>query len=307
MKSNLYKILIVFLSKKDFKLLISDINGKIATIEVKIVNIMDTKYYLTEVDKIPDSIFCYHNLMGENFIESHSHNKGQFLYTEGGVVHIKTDSRTYYLPARHYMWIPPKTKHAIYPNSPKVIMRNLYFPLDAMTSNFYKNEAIYPINNLLLELLLHTKSWNGDVTNSQKNKYAIAIAFKALLEQTTSKSLHFELPHPKDRRLIAIINYLNKQIHEEHLLPQLASKFSMTNKTLYRLFKKDVGMSFIKYYTKLRIFKSLEFLMNSDYNISEIANRVGYNSLPTFSDTFRKIMDKRPSEYRKSKGVYLKS
>ncbi|WP_179351337.1 AraC family transcriptional regulator [Winogradskyella vidalii] len=268
---------------------------------------MDTKYYLTEVDKIPDSIFCYHNLMGEKFIESHSHNKGQFLYTEGGVVHIKTKNNTYYLPARHYMWIPPKTRHAIYPNSPKVIMRNLYFPMPSNASIFFLKEGIYPINNLLMELLLFTKNWNGDITKLQTNNYAIAFAFKALLEQAVSKSLHFELPHPTDNRLIIIINYLNNKIHQEHLLPQLASKFSMTDKSLYRLFKKDVGMSFIKYYTKLRIFKSLEYLMNSDYNISEIANRVGYNSLPTFSDTFRKIMGKRPSAYRKAKGVYLKS
>lgn len=176
-----------------------------------------------------------------------------------------------------------------------------------MLQFFFLKEGIYPINNLLMELLLFTKNWNGDITKLQTNNYAIAFAFKALLEQAVSKSLHFELPHPTDNRLIIIINYLNNKIHQEHLLPQLASKFSMTDKSLYRLFKKDVGMSFIKYYTKLRIFKSLEYLMNSDYNISEIANRVGYNSLPTFSDTFRKIMEKRPSAYRKAKGVYLKS
>jgi len=245
--------------------------------------------------------------MGETFIESHSHDKGQFLYTEGGVVHVKTNSRMYYLPARHYMWIPSGVVHAIYPNSPRVIMRNLYFPMTLNPSKFYKKEGIYPINNLLMELLLFTKNWKGDVKKSQKNKHAVVYAFKALLKQTASKSVHIELPHPTDGRLINIINYLTEQIHREHLLPQLASNFSMTDKSLYRLFKKDLGMSFIEYYTQLRIFKSLEYLMNSDYNISEIANKVGYSSLPTFSNTFSKIMGKRPSEYRKTNEVYLES
>ncbi|MCI2227702.1 AraC family transcriptional regulator [Polaribacter sp. MSW13] len=265
---------------------------------------MKSKYYLTEVDKNPQSIFCYHDLKGETFVESHKHQKGQFLYSEGGVVHVKTNSRMYYLPARHYMWIPSGTKHAIYPSSSKVIMRNLYFPITSNSSSFYKKEGIYPINNLLLELLLFIKNWNGDITKSQKNKYAIVYAFKALLEQSITKSLHLELPHPKDGRLINIVNYLTNQIHREHLLPKLASNFSMTDKSLYRLFKKDLGMSFIKYYTQLRIFKSLEYLMNSDYNISEIANMVGYNSLPTFSNTFCNVMGKRPSAYRKSNEIY---
>jgi AraC-like DNA-binding protein len=266
---------------------------------------MKAKYYLTEVDKNPQSIFCYHNLMGERFIEPHCHNKGQFLYTEGGVVHVETKNKRYYLPARHYMWIPPGVMHAIYPSSPQVIMRNLYFPMTVNPTQFYLKENIYPINNLLMELLLFTKKWNGDITKSQNNKFVIAHAFKVLLEKTVASSLHIELPHPKDRRLVNVINYLTTQIHKEHLLPKLASDFNMSDKSLYRLFKKDLGMSFIKYYTQLRIFKSLEYLMNSDYNISEIANMVGYNSLPTFSNTFTKIMGKRPSEYRKTNEVYL--
>ncbi|EGV44907.1 AraC family transcriptional regulator [Bizionia argentinensis JUB59] len=265
---------------------------------------MNSKYYLTEVDKDPQSVFCYHNLMGETFIEWHSHEKGQFLYTEGGVVHVKTKSREYYLPARHYMWIPAGVNHAIYPSSANVIMRNLYFPMELNASQFFKKEGIYPATNLLMALLLHTKNWNGDLTKSQKNKYAIVYAFKAVLEQSAATSLQLELPHPTDARLVNIVNYLSNHIQQEHFLPQLASKFSMTDKSLYRLFKKDLGMSFSKYYTQLRILKSLEYLMNSDYNISEIANMVGYNSLPTFSNTFTKIIGKRPSGYRKPNQIY---
>lgn len=266
---------------------------------------MNSKYYLTEVDKNPGSIYCYFNLKGESFVESHQHKKGQFLYAEGGVVHVKTNAGTHYLPARHYMWIPPNIIHAIYPSSSNVIMKNLYFPIAEKALVFYKKVGIYPINSLLIELLLFTKDWSGDIFQTQKNKYAVVDAFRALLEQTASRSLLLELPHPKDHRLSEIIDYLIENIHQEHLLPQLASKFSMTDKSLYRLFKKDLSMSFISYYTRLRIFKSLELLMNPNYNISEIANRVGYNSLPTFSNTFSKIMGKRPSEYRKSKQIYF--
>lgn len=261
-------------------------------------------YYLTEVDKNPQSIYCYLNLKGEDFVEAHNHDKGQFLYAEGGVVNVKTDDRMHYLPARHYMWIPSGVRHAIYPSSASVVMKNLYFPKITNPAQFYRKVGIYPINSLLMELLLFTKNWTGDITKTQKNKYAVVYAFKALLEQTASQSLHLELPHPKDQRLIKVIDYLTAYIHQEHLLPQLASNFSMTDKSLYRLFKKDLGLSFIAYYTQLRIFKSLEYLMNPDYNITEIASMVGYNSLPTFSNTFSKLMGKRPSEYRKSNEVY---
>lgn len=261
-------------------------------------------YYLTEVDKNPNSIYCYHNPMGEQYIRSHIHQKGQFLYTEGGLVYVEMENRTYYLPARHYMWIPPNIRHAIYPSTPKVVMRNLYFPEALANSKFYKEEGIYPINNLLLELLLFTKDWMGNITKNQKEKYTIVKAFKILLEETVSQSLKLELPQARDKTLKDIVVYLSQNIHQEHLLPELASKFNMTDKSLYRLFKKDLGMSYIKYYTQLRIFKSLEYLMIPKYNISEIAQMVGYASMPTFSNTFVKIMGKRPSEYRNTNTIY---
>lgn len=268
---------------------------------------MNSKYYLTEVDKNPQSIYCYLNLKGETLIEPHSHEKGQFLYAEGGIVHVKTNDKVHFLPARHYMWIPSGVVHAIYPSSPEVVMKNLYFPMQNVASSFYNNVGIYPLNSLLVEMLLFTKSWNGDILDTQTDEFTIGSSFRVLLEKTASQSLNLELPHPKDNRLAEIINYLRDHIHQEHLLPGLASAFSMSDKSLYRLFKKDVGMSFMKYYTQLRIFISLEYLLNTKYNISEIATMIGYSSLPTFSNTFIRVTGKRPSDYRKSNEIYLES
>lgn len=265
------------------------------------------KYYLTEVDKIPGSVYCYHDLMGEIFIESHIHKKGQFIYTEGGVVFIKTKTKTHYLPARHFMWIPPNVPHAIYPSSPKVIMRNLYFPIKALDHNFFFKEGIYPVNNLLFEMLLHTKDWKGDIIKKTKNKYVIVMAFKALLEQCATQSLLLNLPQASDERLNKIINYITTHVHEPHTLAALSERYGVSEKTLYRLFKKEVGMPFIRYFALLRIFKSLELLVDHTYTIAEIANKVGYTSVPTFSNTFEKLMGKRPSEYRKANEIYVAS
>src|SRR6218665_590285 len=88
------------------------------------------KYYLTEVDRFKATIYCMHDRMGENDIHVHAHKKGQLIYTEGGIVHITTPDKTFFLPARHYMWIPPHLAHSIHPGSENVVMRNLYFPIE---------------------------------------------------------------------------------------------------------------------------------------------------------------------------------
>jgi hypothetical protein len=159
------------------------------------------KYYLTEVDKIDSSIYCHHDLMGELFIEMHSHKKGQFIYTEGGIVYIKTGNKTHFLPARHYMWIPPDVEHAIYPSTPEVLMRNLYFPTEKTDALFYQKEGIYPVNELLWQLLCYTRKWDGDILETDAKRFPVVAAFKVLLAQISTGPLMLTLPRPKDPRL----------------------------------------------------------------------------------------------------------
>jgi AraC-like DNA-binding protein len=56
-------------------------------------------------------------------------------------------------------------------------------------------------------------------------------------------------------------------------------------------------MSFIQYFTIRRILKAIELLLEKKLSISEVARTVGYNSVPTFSNTFFKILGQRPSDY----------
>ena len=120
----------------------------------------------------------------------------------------------------------------------------------------------------------------------------------------SKQPLLLNLPQPKDERLIKISEYLLENLHKELKSTSIATHFNMSSKTLYRLFKKDVQISFIQYYTLLRMFKALEFLLTQQFTIAEVALKVGYNSVPTFSNTFTKIIGKRPSAYITINEIY---
>jgi transcriptional regulator GlxA family with amidase domain len=89
-------------------------------------------------------------------------------------------------------------------------------------------------------------------------------------------------------------------------LAEIASYLGMSERSLHRLFKNDVKMTFIHYYTLLRMFKAMEYVLENKHTIGEIALMVGYSSLPTFSNTFLKILGKRPSEYLHGNRIYMK-
>lgn len=257
------------------------------------------RYYITEVDVNEDSIYCHHAVMGESYIVEHAHKKGQFLYTEGGVVYLKTALKSYFLPARHYIWIPPGVKHSIHPSSPSVIMRNLYFPIFETDTDFFRKTGIYPVNNLLNELIMFTNRWNGDIFPSDEAKYAIAKSFKLILPELAHSELPLALPFPQNSKLKSIVVHLEENISENMSFKSLADEFGISERSLARLFQKDLNMSFIQYYTILRMLTALKLLLDEQLSVNEVAMRVGYSSLPTFSNTFNKIIGVRPSEYVK--------
>ena len=263
------------------------------------------RYYVTEVDSFEDSIYCHHAIIGESFITEHAHNKDQFLYTEGGVVFLKTAEKSYFLPARHYIWIPAGIRHSIHPSTPDVVMRNLYFPKYDTDQEFYKKINIYPVDDLLNELIMFTNRWNGNIFPVEEPKYSLAKAFKLLLPEISQHELPLALPYPNNQKLKDIVTFLESRIEENVSFKTLSQKFNISERTLARLFQKELNMSFIQYYTILRMLTALKLLLDEKLSVNEVALKVGYSSLPTFSNTFNKVIGVRPSEYVKQKQLLI--
>lgn len=270
------------------------------------INISEDKYYIRDVDTNIKSIYCHHDLMGELLIPTHTHKKAQMLYTEGGIVHLTTETKTYFLPARHFIWIPAGVTHSIHTNSTEVIMRNLYFPVNSKEDIFYEHEGIYPVNDLLLQMMLFTNRWNGNLNPGSRN-FIIANAIKAILPEVCRANLPLSLPFPKDQRLINIVSWVDQNLGETIMFSDLSKNFGFSERSLNRLFQKDLGMPFIQYFTIRRILKAIELLLEKKIPVNEVSQAVGYSSTTTFSNTFYKILGQRPSDYLNGKEVLEKN
>nr|WP_255554200.1 AraC family transcriptional regulator [Mesonia aestuariivivens] len=229
----------------------------------------------------------------------HSHKKGQFTYVEGGTIHVKTNITNYFVPGNHFIWIPAGVNHSVYSNSESVQMRSLYIPILSDEKQYYNTVGVYPATDLLLQLLSHTKEWRGDILKSHRKPYPIVQAIKVLLPDFSKTPIHFTIPIIKDEKLKQVTEFLNNNLSENILLSQLAEKFEINERTLHRLFKKNTNISYIKFFTLLRMYKAIDYLAQKKYSISEIASKVGYSSIPTFSNTFYKVIGKRPSDYQR--------
>jgi Signal transduction histidine kinase len=74
---------------------------------------------------------------------------------------------------------------------------------------------------------------------------------------------------------------------------------SMSRTSLYNKMKALTGMGVNDYINIIRIEKATELLKNSDLNINEISDSLGFSYPRYFSTTFKQIMGRTPSEYKK--------
>jgi len=66
-----------------------------------------------------------------------------------------------------------------------------------------------------------------------------------------------------------------------------------------RLFKKELGISFVDYVGKIRLEKALELLRNSTIKIKDISKNVGFSNPHYFGIWFKENTGLTPSQYRK--------
>jgi len=105
----------------------------------------------------------------------------------------------------------------------------------------------------------------------------------------------------KERALLTKVkSYIEENYHSNITLESMAALVYMNSYYFSSFFKKHTGQNFKNYVTEVRMSQALKLLMETEFLIYEIADRVGYNNVRHFSDMFKKKYGKVPQDYRQS-------
>lgn len=99
--------------------------------------------------------------------------------------------------------------------------------------------------------------------------------------------------------LYKAIMYINAHYFEEIDLEKLAQHVFVSTYYLSRLFRREMGVTFSDYLTKVRVSRAKELLMEGR-TVEDVCGRVGYNDSNYFIKIFKKYVGVTPSKYRKS-------
>ncbi|UII19577.1 helix-turn-helix domain-containing protein [Fulvivirga ligni] len=122
------------------------------------------------------------------------------------------------------------------------------------------------------------------------------------VNQIMLESSHNESVTSSERKL-AFFKMVNENIEQGILdgklsVAELASKMNMNRSQLYRKIKAHTGESATQYIRNVRLNRSLDYLNDDTYHISEVAYMVGFDSPWYFSKCFKEKYGLSPSHYQ---------
>ncbi len=249
------------------------------------------------VEDSPKAWISLHKRTADLKTDWHLHTKGQLLYAEEGVTRLYTASNNFLLPARHCAWIPAQQVHMVTSSSPNLFLRTLYFTIEpTVTHSFYQELSVFQVSDLLREMIVYTERW-VNTSSVSTEEHAFMEALKLILPDLRGTSLGLRLPASQHPKVEAIIKLLFLDLSNRITIEQVAETMALSTRTISRLFQQELGMSFAGFLKVARIIKALELLNHPGANVAETAYAVGYESVPTFSNSFFEIVGSRPQSF----------
>lgn len=216
-------------------------------------------------------------------IEAHWHDRNQIVYAGRGVLSVTTDAGSWIAPATRAIWVPAGTLHE----------HRAYGETALHTVGLTENPlgldapSALVVSPLLRELMLSYTSGEGD----QDERHRLHAVLLDQLRRSPQRPTY--LPTPHDPRLAAVCDLLRDDPADTRTLTELGRHVGASERTLSRLCKADLGMTFPQWRTQLRLHQALRLLAGNE-SVTRVAHQCGWASTSAFIDTFRRAFGHTP-------------
>jgi AraC family transcriptional regulator, L-rhamnose operon transcriptional activator RhaR len=253
----------------------------------------------------------------------HEHNFHELVIVFDGEGTHYTSNEKYHIRQGDVFLIKPGTKHA-YGNTKNLKLINLlYLPDKLKLSSYDLNNspgyhAFFEVEPAMrkqhgFKSRLHLSSGkleyikklinsiDKELNSDKPEALFMAVSyFMQIIGFIARSYTKTEVPEQMDILYLSeVISYIETNYQHNISIANLAKKASMSEITLYRMFKKAFNISPINYIISVRISRAQEMLNNSKLNISEIARETGFSDSNYFSRAFKKLTGVSPRLYRK--------
>ena len=223
-------------------------------------------------------------------VGAHSHEWGQLTYAHDGLLRVSAVNSSWIVPPQRAIWIGPHVVHEV-----TILEAACLSPLRIHASRDpFPGETcrVVEVSSLLRELIAALE------TGEQPREPGRAILLGELIldELARAPSRPIRVPLPRDKRLKSLCEALLAAPGDTQTLAGWARAAGASERTLARLFERELGMSFGQWRQQVRLAHGASLIARG-MPLWQVAQQLGYASQSAFTAMFRKTFGTTPSAF----------
>lgn len=244
------------------------------------------------VDSAPADVVCKAvDYPPDTYIAPHRHARHQLVYAMHGLMVVMSGQGRWVVPSTRALWMPAGTEHAVR-SIGALQMRSIYVRPEAI-ERMPAQPAVVEVKPLLAELVRSAAPIPWDHAPDSRDGRLMRLI---LDELHALPALPLHLPQPRDARLLAVCTALEADPADARTLQDWALRLRLDVKTIQRLFRRELGMTFGQWRQQVRLLRGLERLAAGD-RVIDVAVELGYDSPSAFTAMFRRQFGQPPSRF----------
>jgi len=252
-----------------------------------------------------------------------AHDFWELVYVDKGEINVTADDKIFRLNQGELVFHKPNEFHNVSANG--IVAPNL-----VIISFECKSHAIKFFNNKIFSVTKHQKNLLSQIVKEASKVYktplddpltneliksdshvfggeqTIRISIELLLlslykNNSVQKQSLSVLKERMDTNIIdEVIEFLNENIGQNLSFSDVVKFSKISGTKLKVLFKEREGIGIMNYYNRLKIERAKLFIREDNYNFTQIATLLGFESIHYFSRCFKNTTQMTPTEYARS-------
>ncbi len=269
-------------------------------------------------------VTIHYQKLSENYTsKTEAHDFWEINYVDKGKVIVNLGEKTVNLTAGELLLIPPNIEHFLESGSGEPNVFIISFTCTSKTMELFSEDSYlvddnykYLLQNIMSEAeeTFNIPDFNPDL-NKLELKEKPSFGGEQIIKNSLELLLIYLLRNANNQKLTTeffiskinsstdlqdeIVHILNSKLYENLKLDDICDTLHYGKTFICTNFRKKTGMSIYKTYLKLKIDEAKK-LIRQKLTFSVIAEKLCFDSISHFNDTFKKFTGMTPGEYKQS-------
>ncbi|MEM9873235.1 MAG: helix-turn-helix transcriptional regulator, partial [Pseudomonadota bacterium] len=207
-------------------------------------------------------------------------DRDYLLYAAKGALRVTVAGEHWVLPPSFAAWVPAGTPMIVTINTPVTTCSVLATP--GLCEGLPDRPTVFQMSPMARQMIHYCRDWGKDTVHPPQAE-PFFLALLNVCAVLVSESVDVKRPTATERALQRVIDVTEAGLATAITAGDVARQANMSERSLQRRFRDNVGMSWSEALTQLRMIRAVELLAIGDLSVIQIAGEVGFNSLSAFN------------------------